>query len=66
MTESCDIPTWYTGDEWVYDINPINYVGVNGSFFGKVENLKYEVIDITSIISWGRYLGNNETAGVLR
>jgi hypothetical protein len=49
-TESCDISTWYSGDQWVYNIDPLNYVGVNGSFNGKVENLKYEVIGRTSII----------------
>jgi hypothetical protein len=47
--DSCDIPTWYIGDEWTYDADPVTYNSDNGSFNGKIENLKREVIDVTEI-----------------
>ena len=47
--DSCDIPTWYMGDEWVYDADPVTYNSDKGSFNGKIENLKREVIGITTI-----------------
>jgi len=47
--DSCEIPTWYMGDEWIYDADPVTYNSDNGSFNGKIENLKREVIGITTI-----------------
>lgn len=47
--DSCDIPTWYMGDEWVYDADPVTYNSDNGSFNGKIENLKREVSSIITI-----------------
>ena len=48
-TDSCDIPTWYLGDEWIYTADPVSYNSDNGSFNGKIENLKREVVGITTI-----------------
>ena len=48
-TDSCDIPTWYMGDEWIYTADPVSYYSDNGSFNGKIENLKREVVGITTI-----------------
>jgi len=48
-TDSCDIPTWCIGDEWVYTADPVSYYSDNGSFDGKIENLKREVVNITTI-----------------
>jgi hypothetical protein len=46
---NCDISTWYIGDSWTYTADPISYNSENGSFNGKIENLKFEVNDKTII-----------------
>ena len=48
-TNSCDIPTWCIGDEWIYTADPVSYYSENGSFDGKIENFKREVIGVTTI-----------------
>jgi len=48
-TDSCDIPTWYVGDEWIYTADPVSFQSDNGSFSGKIENLKRKVVGITTI-----------------
>src|SRR4030042_1060066 len=51
-TDNCDIPTWYVGDEWIYTADPVSFQSDNGSFSGKIENLKRKVVGI-SIITHG-------------
>jgi len=48
-TDNCDISTWCMGDEWIYTADPVSYYSENGSFNGKIENLKREVIGVTII-----------------
>jgi hypothetical protein len=48
-SDSCDIPTWYSGDEWIYTADPVSYYSKNGSFNGKIENLKREMQGVTTI-----------------
>jgi len=48
-TDSCDIPTWYIGDEWIYTADPVSFQSDNGSFNGKIENLKRKVMGIMTI-----------------
>lgn len=45
----CDIPTWYKGDEWSYTANPVVYSSKNGSFNGKILNLKHQLLDVKTI-----------------
>jgi len=52
-TSNGDVPTWYEGDEWIYTADPVFYSGENGSFSGKIENLKNKVLNITSIVHDG-------------
>ncbi len=53
-TSNSDIPTWYEGDEWIYTADPVFYSGENGSFSGKIENLKNKVLNITNIMHDGK------------
>ncbi|UCF12577.1 MAG: PKD domain-containing protein [Thermoplasmatales archaeon] len=53
-TSNSNIPTWYKGDEWIYTANPVFYSGENGSFSGKIENLKNKVLNITNIMHDGK------------
>ena len=48
-TDSCDIPTWQMGDEWIYTADPVSYNSDSGSFIGRIENFKREVIGVTTI-----------------
>lgn len=48
-TDCCDIPTWYMGDEWIIYRGSVPYYSDNGSFNGKIENLKREVVGIITI-----------------
>ncbi len=47
--DSCDIPTWWIGDSWIYTADPVSYYSQNGSFDGRIEDLKREVLDVTTI-----------------
>jgi len=47
--ESCDIPTWCVGDSWIYTADPVTYFSQNGSFDGKIDDLKREVLGVTTI-----------------
>jgi hypothetical protein len=55
-TDSCDIATWCIGDEWIYTADPVYFYSDNGSFDGKIENLKREVVGVTSITHDGEQL----------
>jgi hypothetical protein len=52
-TDSCDIPTWQTGDEWIYTADPVTYYSEDGAFDGVIENFKHEVVGITTITHGG-------------
>jgi hypothetical protein len=47
--DSCDIPTWQMGDEWIYTADPVSYNSDSGSFIGRIKNFKREVVDIITI-----------------
>ncbi len=46
-TNEGDIPTWYTGDQWTYKVEPLSFSSPNGSFFGKIENFRQQVVEKT-------------------
>ncbi|HWR27436.1 MAG TPA: carboxypeptidase-like regulatory domain-containing protein [Candidatus Thermoplasmatota archaeon] len=41
-----DIPTWYTGDEWTYTVDPLSFSSPNGSFDGSIQNFRQTVVGI--------------------
>jgi hypothetical protein len=45
-SDSVDIPTWYPGDTWVYDINPFEFSSENGSFTGSVTDCYFTVTGV--------------------
>lgn len=43
-----DIPTWCLGDQWIYKVQPLSFSSPNGSFNGKIENFKQNVVQKTT------------------
>lgn len=50
IENSCDIPTWYLGDEWIYTADPVSFIGDDFSFIGAINNFKRQVVDITTLV----------------
>ena len=54
---STDIPTWYVGDTWVYDMD-IYYSSENGSFDGTIYNFTTTVVNVTVMDGYDVYAVN--------
>lgn len=67
-TSHGDIPTWYPGDQWIYKVEPLDFSSPNGSFSGKIENFKQQVVGITDdvyeISITGTISGDIEMEGI--
>lgn len=49
FSDSCDIPTWYMGDEWVYTADPVSFISDDVSFVGTIQDFTRKVVAITTI-----------------
>jgi hypothetical protein len=49
LSQSCDIPTWYMGDEWVYTADPVSFISDDFSFVGTITDFTRKIADITSL-----------------
>lgn len=47
-TSEGDIPTWYPGDQWTYKVDPLSFSSPNGSFYGKIDNFRQQVVGRTN------------------
>ncbi len=47
-TSEGDIPTWYSGDQWTYKVEPLSFSSSNGSFYGKIDNFRQQVVGRTN------------------
>lgn len=67
-----DVPTWYPGDRWVYEINPLEFEDTNGSFSGSVTDFQITVLTVTgdsynlgiSAVINGQFTGSGVTGDV--